>query len=136
MRAILGIGASGPQVIEGWHGVPYDRPLARTRETIAICRSVWRREVLVNDGLYQLPLPGGAGKPLKLRQELHRAGHKAEAAAAVPAELLEPTSLIGTDSYVRERIQAFADAGVTTLNVTPIGGDGRRQIARARELTT
>jgi F420-dependent oxidoreductase-like protein len=69
-RAILGLGASGPQVIEGWHGVPYDRPLGRTREVIEICRAVWRREVVEHQGIYQLPLPQeqglGLGKPLKL----------------------------------------------------------------------
>src|SRR3982751_2830575 len=43
-RFTLGLGASGPQVIEGWHGVPYDAPIARTREVIEICRQVWRRE--------------------------------------------------------------------------------------------
>src|SRR3954451_8378077 len=43
-RFLLGLGASGPQVIEGFHGVPYDKPVARTRETIEICRAVWRRE--------------------------------------------------------------------------------------------
>src|SRR5258708_28359992 len=42
-RFVLGIGASGPQVIEGWHGVPYDAPIGRTREIIEICRKVWRR---------------------------------------------------------------------------------------------
>src|SRR5229473_4770610 len=47
-RAILGLGASGPQVIEGWHAVPYDKPLARTREIIDICRRVWRRETLTH----------------------------------------------------------------------------------------
>lgn len=41
-RAVIGLGASGPQVIEGWHGVPYTRPLTRTREIIEICRKVWR----------------------------------------------------------------------------------------------
>ena len=45
-RAILGLGASGPQVIEGFHGVPYDHPVQRTREIIEICRKVWRREVV------------------------------------------------------------------------------------------
>jgi F420-dependent oxidoreductase-like protein len=70
-RFVLGIGASGPQVIEGWHGVPYDAPLGRTREIIEICRSVWRRERLEHDGrYYQIPLPPGRGtglgKPLKL----------------------------------------------------------------------
>jgi F420-dependent oxidoreductase-like protein len=69
-RAILGLGASGPQVIEGFHGVPYDKPIARTREIIQICRKVWRRERLTNEGLYPIPLPEGQGtglgKPLKL----------------------------------------------------------------------
>ena len=49
-RAILGLGASGPQVIEGWHGVPYRQPLQRTRETIDIVRTILRRERLVYDG--------------------------------------------------------------------------------------
>jgi F420-dependent oxidoreductase-like protein len=70
-RFNLGLGASGPQVIEGFHGVPYDAPLARTREIVEICRKVWRREVVVHEGQhYQLPLPPdrgtGLGKALKI----------------------------------------------------------------------
>jgi F420-dependent oxidoreductase-like protein len=70
-RFNLGIGASGPQVIEGWHGVPYDAPLGRTREIIEICRRVWARERLTYEGKhYQIPLPAdqgtGLGKALKL----------------------------------------------------------------------
>ncbi|HZC92816.1 MAG TPA: LLM class F420-dependent oxidoreductase, partial [Mycobacterium sp.] len=70
-RFILGLGASGPQVIEGFHGVPYDAPIARTREVIEICRQVWRRERLQYQGdHYTIPLPAekgtGLGKPLKL----------------------------------------------------------------------
>ena len=70
-RFNLGIGVSGPQVIEGWHGVPYDAPVGRTRETIEICRTVWRRERLTYQGKnYQIPLPEGQGtgfgKALKL----------------------------------------------------------------------
>ena len=70
-RFTLGIGASGPQVIEGFHGVKYDAPLGRTRELIEICRQVWRREKVVHDGkYYKIPLPAeqgtGLGKPLKL----------------------------------------------------------------------
>jgi F420-dependent oxidoreductase-like protein len=76
-RAILGLGASGPQVIEGFHGVVYDKPVARTREIIEICRKVWRRERLTNDGLYPIPLPEGQGtglgKPLKLINHPKRA---------------------------------------------------------------
>lgn len=70
-RFVLGLGASGPQVIEGFHGVPYDAPIGRTRELIEICRKVWRRERLEYDGKhYRIPLPAGEGtglgKPLKL----------------------------------------------------------------------
>jgi len=70
-RAVLGIGASGPQVIEGFHGVAYDAPVTRTREIIEICRKVWRREPVRHDGrYYQIPLDQdrgtGLGKPLKL----------------------------------------------------------------------
>ena len=70
-RFALGLGASGPQVIEGWHGVPYNRPLGRTREVIEVCRKVWKRERLEHDGRnYQMPYTGegatGLGKPLKL----------------------------------------------------------------------
>ncbi len=242
-RCILGLGASGPQVIEGFHGVPYDAPLGRTREIIEICRAVWaREEKLTYDGkYYQLPLPiersksGGLGKPLKIInhpvraeipihvaslgpknieltaelangwlplfyvpekaasvfgdalaagfakrdaslgtmdvvaggtvcmgddvkgildfarptvalyvggmgakdknfynalirrygyndeataiQDLYLSGKKAEAEAAVPLELLEGINLVGPEGYVKERIAAFKEAGVTVLNV-------------------
>ena len=59
-RAILGLGASGPQVVEGWHGMPYSKPLGRTREAIEIIRAAMRRERLEYDGKsFQLPLPAG-----------------------------------------------------------------------------
>jgi F420-dependent oxidoreductase-like protein len=242
-RFTLGLGASGPQVIEGWHGVPYDAPLQRTREIVEICRQVWRRDRLVHQGTkYTVPLPAdqgtGLGKPLKLIntpvrdripvllaalgpknvelaaeiaekwepiffhperaadvwgaslaagkakrdaalgeldvvvgmpvaigedvdhlvetvrpgialyvggmgakgknfyndlarrygyeqeaetiQELYLAGRKDEAAAAVPEDLVRATSLIGPESYVAERIAAFAEAGVTTINLQPL----------------
>ncbi|MDI6104410.1 LLM class F420-dependent oxidoreductase [Actinoplanes sp. NEAU-A12] len=255
-RAILGLGASGPQVVEGWHGVPYDKPIGRTREIIEICRAIWRREVLIHDGLYPLPLPEGRGtglgKPLKILthpvreripvhvaalgaanvrmtaevadgwipflyvperaadiwgkalaegaakrsadlgpleivaggplaigddvthlrdlarptvalyvggmgakgrnfyhdvvsrygfeaeadriQELYLSGRKKEAAAAVPDELLELSSLIGPESYVRDRIAAFREAGVTVLNVIPLDADPQRLLSRTKEL--
>lgn len=243
-RCILGLGASGPQVIEGFHGVPYDAPLGRTREIVEICRKVWaREEKLTYDGkYYTLPLPPeqgtGLGKPLKIInhplrpripihiaslgpknialtaelaegwlplfyvperadevfgeslktglakrdpelgpleviaggiamvgddvksaldmvrpmvalyvggmgakgrnfynslfarygyeaeaekiQDLYLDGKKNEAAAAVPLEFLEATNFVGPASYVKERIEAFRDAGVTVLNVAPI----------------
>ncbi len=71
-RLILGIGVSGPQVVEGWYGQPYPKPLARTREWIDIFRKIiTRKEPVSYDGKhYQLPLDGGTGlgKPLKLIQ--------------------------------------------------------------------
>jgi F420-dependent oxidoreductase-like protein len=245
-RCALGLGASGPQVIEGWHGVPYDKPIGRTREIIEICRKVWTRERLTHDGpIYPLPLPAeqgtGLGKPLKMItrpvrdripiyvaslgpknvqmtaevadgwlplfylpekadevwgddlakgraaraddlgpleivaggllsvgddaasvrefarpmvalyvggmgakgrnfyndlvkrygfeqeaeeiQDLYLGGKKDEAAARVPDELLEATSLCGPEGYVRERLAAYKQSGVTVLNITPIGPD-------------
>jgi F420-dependent oxidoreductase-like protein len=66
-RFVLGLGISGPQVVEGWHGQPFDRPLQRTREYVEIVRKALARETLTYDGeLYKLPRPGGPGKPLKL----------------------------------------------------------------------
>jgi F420-dependent oxidoreductase-like protein len=259
-RFTLGIGASGPQVIEGFHGVKYDAPLGRTRELLEICRQVWRRERVVHDGkYYQIPLPAeqgtGLGKPLKLInhpvreripvmlaalgpknvamtaeiaegwepiffhpekaadvwgeslaegkvkrdpllgeldtvvgmglaigedvehlldqqrhqialyvggmgargknfyndlacrygyeaeakeiQDLYLDGKKAEAAAAVPLELLKAISLVGPAGYVKERVAAFAEAGVTTLAVNPLlpGREARVDAVRTlREL--
>jgi F420-dependent oxidoreductase-like protein len=257
-RFTLGLGASGPQVIEGWHGVRYDAPVGRTRELIEICRMVWRRERLDYKGrYYRLPLEGSElGKPLKLInrpereripivvaalgpknvamaaelaegwqpifyfpekaaiawdaplaeglakrdaslgpldviaeaplaigedaarlrdlvrpffalyiggmgargknfyfdlacrfgyeeaataiQDAYLAGRKDEAAALVPAELVEKTSLIGPDGYVAERLAAFREAGVTTLNVTPLASTHETRVAdieRVRAIT-
>jgi F420-dependent oxidoreductase-like protein len=70
-RFLLGLGVSGPQVVEGWHGVAFGKPLARTREYVEIVRSVWRREkpVEFKGQYYQIPYVGtdatGLGKPLK-----------------------------------------------------------------------
>ncbi|MFN0028330.1 MAG: LLM class F420-dependent oxidoreductase [Acidimicrobiales bacterium] len=78
-RFHLGLGTSGPQVIEGWHGLPYDKPLQRTREVVEICRKVWNREPVIYDGkAYHLPLDAahggsGMGKPLKFMGNPYRA---------------------------------------------------------------
>jgi F420-dependent oxidoreductase-like protein len=245
-RFHLGLGASGPQVIEGWHGVVYDAPLGRTREIVGICRQVWKRETpLVHEGrFYHLPLPEGQGTGLgkalkiithpvrpripiwvaslgdknvamtaeiaegwlpmmfipekvkevwgsaladgsarrdpdlgplmiagggllaigegedvvKLRdlarpqlalyiggmgargrnfyndlvrrygyeeeateiQDLYLSGRREEAAARIPAEILELTSLVGPAGWVAERVAALGEAGVTHLQVIPI----------------
>jgi F420-dependent oxidoreductase-like protein len=77
-RCMLGLGASGPQVIEGFHGVAYDAPMTRMRETIEICRKVWKREekLTYNGKKYQIPLPAdqgtGLGKPLKIINHPYR----------------------------------------------------------------
>ena len=66
-RFRLGLGVSGPQVSEGWHGVPFDAPLGRTREYVAIVRKALTRERRhLRRQALQLPLPDGPGKPLKL----------------------------------------------------------------------
>ena len=263
-RFILGIGASGPQVIEGFHGVPYEKPMQRIKEYIDVCRMVWAREqpLEYHGATVDVPLPAGEGtglgKPLKiikpgqeirrdipiwwaslkeksveataayangwipiffmpekydivwgndlrrglakrdpslgkleitaggmtaidesltgdaqkkildygrdtvalyvggmgargknfyndiataygfdkeakLIQDLYLDGKKKEAAAEVPAELLEKSNLVGPRSYVKERIAAYKAAGVTTLQVNPIG-DAVKTIETLREL--
>ncbi|HKA53915.1 MAG TPA: LLM class F420-dependent oxidoreductase [Candidatus Binatia bacterium] len=70
-RVLVGPGLSGPQVVEGWHGMPYDKPVARLREYVQILRKIWAREepVALDGQAYQLPYRGpgatGLGKPLK-----------------------------------------------------------------------
>jgi F420-dependent oxidoreductase-like protein len=256
-RFRLGIGTSGPQVMEGFHGVPFDAPLGRTREVVEICRQVWRRENVQYDGkYYQLPLPAhrgtGLGKPLHLInhpvreripitiaalgpknveltaeiaegwqpvffypekadvvwgdalraglanrdpalgpldvmvsaslaigdhvddrlswakpqlalyiggmgargknfyhtlatrygfgtvadriQDLYLAGRKQEAVDAVPDELVRQVSLVGPRGFVRERLAAYAEAGVTTMLVHPLTTDRRELMQWAAEL--
>lgn len=244
-RALLGLGASGPQVVEGWHGLPYDKPLVRTRETVEVVRAALRRETVVHEGrTVTIPLPAergtGLGKPLKMIthpvrpavpiflaalgdrnvrltaeiadgwlslfylperatdvwgpsmaagraarspdlgelrvvaggilaigedqaalrdlarpqlalyiggmgvrgknfynelvgrygyekeaeviQDLYLAGHKREAEAAVPDDLIDRTNLLGPEGFIRERIAAYRESGVTMLNVEPATG--------------
>ncbi len=257
-RAVLGLGASGPQVIEGFHGLPYDRPLTRTREVIEVLRMGLRHEKLDYQGkTISLPLPEGEGlglgKPLKLLnkperpsvplwvaalgdknvamtaevadgwlpflyypekaqqvwgeplargaakrsadlapleicaggmvaigegpetkalldfmrpmyalyvggmgardknfynqlaceygfekeakeiQDLYLSGKKKEAEALVPLEWLEAGNLVGPESYVKERIAAFKESGVTHLSVTPASDDPAGTIAQIKE---
>mgnify|MGYP001265713124 CR=1 FL=1 len=77
-RFMLGLGASGPQVIEGFHGIVYDAPMTRIREIVEVCRQVWLREDKLNfqGKKYQIPLPKGQGtglgKPLKIINHPYR----------------------------------------------------------------
>ena len=254
-RAIIGLGASGPQVIEGFHGVAYDKPLGRTKEIVDLIRRGLRRETLVHDGIFTLPLPEGQGtglgKPLKLLtkperpsvpiyiaalgpksvegaatyadgwlpflflpekakdvwgdsiaagtanrheglgpleisaggmvaigddvkgmldfarpmyalyvggmgargknfyndlacnygfekeakeiQDLYLGGNKRDAEAKVPLEWLEAGNLVGPASYVKERIAAFAEAGVTNLQVVPATEDPAATVRQLKE---
>jgi F420-dependent oxidoreductase-like protein len=72
-RFILGLGVSGPQVVEGWYGMPFAKPLARTREYIGIMRDIWARKgPVVSDGpFYPLPLPDGTGLGKPLKSSIH-----------------------------------------------------------------
>lgn len=72
-RVLLGVGASGPQVVEGWYGQPYPRPLERTREYVAVLRKIFAREepVTFQGKHYQLPYPGGTGLGKPLKSTLH-----------------------------------------------------------------
>jgi F420-dependent oxidoreductase-like protein len=72
-RFILGLGVSGPQVVEGWYGMPFAKPLARTREYIGILRDIWARQgpVTADGEHYQLPLAGGTGLAKPLKSSIH-----------------------------------------------------------------
>jgi F420-dependent oxidoreductase-like protein len=72
-RFILGLGVSGPQVVEGWYGMPFAKPLARTREYIGILRDIWARKgpVTADGEHYKLPLPGGTGLAKPLKSSIH-----------------------------------------------------------------
>ncbi|NNE72511.1 MAG: LLM class F420-dependent oxidoreductase [Acidimicrobiales bacterium] len=256
-RFELGLGASGPQVIEGFHGVPYKMPLTRLKETIEICRMTWKRERLNYEGkVFQLPLPAdqgtGLGKPLKMInhpkrddipihvaalgsksvaataelcdgwlpimfipelarnvwgesldaglaqrapergqleiaaggllaigedaakyrdyarpmaalyvggmgargknfyndlavsygfdeaakqiQDLYLDGHKEDAAAAIPAEFVEGFTMCGDKGYIADKVAQMAEAGVTNLMVTPVGGDPAELLGELREI--
>jgi F420-dependent oxidoreductase-like protein len=86
-RFVLGLGTSGPQVIEGWHGIRFDRPVTRMREIVDIVRLATRGERLVYHGkVYDLPLPGGEGKAL-------RSGAKPQPGIPIYLATLSPRSL-------------------------------------------
>ena len=111
-RFRLGLGVSGPQVIEGWHGIRFDRPVRRLRETVEIVRRATRGERLTYKGeVYELPLPGGEGKAL-------RAGARPRPDIPIYLATLSPKSLemtgeiadgwLGT-SFMPEHAAAFLD---------------------------
>jgi F420-dependent oxidoreductase-like protein len=110
-RFLLGLGTSGPQVMEGWHGVAFERPVRRTRETIEIVRAITAGERLSYQGdVYQLPLPGGEGRAI--RSLLSPAHIPIYIAALGPANLRLTGELadgwIGT-AFLPETADAFLD---------------------------
>jgi F420-dependent oxidoreductase-like protein len=110
-RFLLGIGTSGPQVMEGWHGLAFERPVRRTRETIEIVRAIAAGERLNHQGdVYQLPLPGGQGRPI--RSLLPPARIPIYVAALGPANLRLTGELadgwIGT-AFLPETAEVFLD---------------------------
>jgi len=110
-RFILGIGASGPQVMEAWHGVRFDRPVRRTRETIEIIRRVSAHERLQYDGeIYSLPLAGGEGRPIR---SLMPAAHIPIYVASLGPENLRLTGELADgwigNSFLPETADVFLD---------------------------
>jgi F420-dependent oxidoreductase-like protein len=111
-RFLLGLGASGPQVMEGLHGVPFAHPLGRMRETIEIVRRAFAGERIAYDGRhFQLPLPGGEGKALRLSQPPNE--HIPIYLATLSPKMLELTGevadgWVGT-AFVPEAASAYLD---------------------------
>jgi F420-dependent oxidoreductase-like protein len=134
-RLRLGLGVSGPQVAEGWHGMPFDHPIERTREYVGIVRSVLRRdEPVTSDGPhYPLPLPGGSGKALKANVRPLRADVPVLLAAMGPRNVALAAEI--ADGWIPflfspERVDVFApalaegsarrDEAFTPLDVAPM----------------
>ena len=96
-RLILGVGVSGPQVVEGWYGQPFPKPMGRTREFIALLRTMLKREgpVTFSGAHYQLPYKGGSGlgKPLKLIMKPRRADIPIYLAAEGPKNVAMATEI-------------------------------------------
>jgi F420-dependent oxidoreductase-like protein len=113
-RFRLGLGVSGPQVAEGWHGTSFDHPLERTREYVAIVRDILRREAAVTSPgpYYPLPLPGGGGRPLKPNVRALRPDLPVYVAAMGPRNVALAAEIADgwmPYLYAPERADIFAD---------------------------
>src|SRR5438105_2429098 len=125
-RFVLGLGVSGPQVVEGWYGQPFPKPLARTREYIAIIRQVLAREGPVTfDGMgargrnfhFDVFARMGYEAEATRIQDLYLDGKKDEAAAAVPTSMVEDVYLVGPKAKIRDDLEAWKESIVTTMLV-------------------
>ena len=126
----LGIVAGGPVAIGTDDEVARYRDLSRPMAALYIGGMGAKGRNFYNDLVSRY----GWEAEAETIQDLYLEGHKEEAMAAVPDELLAATSLIGDAGYVRERVDAYREAGVTTLNVTPIGPDPVRVIEELRDI--
>jgi F420-dependent oxidoreductase-like protein len=137
-RFILGLGASGPQVVEGWYGQPYPKPLARTREYVAIVREVLARDKPVSFAgeHYQLPFPGGAGlgKPLKSTVHPRRADLPIFLAAEGPKNVAMAAEI--ADGWLPLWFSPKSDAFYRTALAEGFARPGARHTAQTFEVTS
>ncbi|MFJ3673766.1 LLM class F420-dependent oxidoreductase [Streptomyces sp. NPDC090106] len=115
-RFRLGLGVSGPQVSEGWYGVKFDKPLARTREYVEIVRKAMTRERLSYDGEHwTLPLPGGPGKPIKLTVHPQREHIPLYIAAIGPKNLEQTGEIADGALLIFPSAEHLEDTAITYL---------------------
>ncbi|MEU6538846.1 LLM class F420-dependent oxidoreductase [Streptomyces sp. NPDC047000] len=115
-RFRLGLGVSGPQVSEGWYGVRFDKPLARTREYVEIVRRAMTRERLTYDGTHwTLPLPGGPGKPIKLTVHPRREHIPLYIAAIGPRNLEQTGEIADGALLIFPSAEHLEDTAITHL---------------------
>jgi F420-dependent oxidoreductase-like protein len=125
-RFLLGLGTSGPQVVEGWHGQPWGKPLGRTREYVEIVRAALRRDVVAHEGEhYRIPWDGpgatGLGKPLKMMLRPLRAEIPIYLAALGPKNVALAAEIADGWLPIFVAPERFADAFGPSLSATPPG---------------
>jgi len=125
-RFLLGLGTSGPQVVEGWHGQPWGKPLGKTREYVEIVRAALRREVVAHDGEhYRIPWDGpgasGLGKPLKLMLRPLRAEIPIYLAALGPKNVALAAEIADGWLPIFVAPERFAEAFGPSLAAAPPG---------------
>jgi F420-dependent oxidoreductase-like protein len=125
-RFLLGLGTSGPQVVEGWHGQPWGKPLGKTREYVEIVRTALRREVVEQHGEhYRIPWDGsdatGLGKPLKLMLRPLRAEIPIYLAALGPKNVALAAEIADGWLPIFVAPERFADAFGPSLSAAPLG---------------